>query len=147
MTEGERWARDRLAELERAGFAPRAIADFLMASQRRANETRRERPDLARQARRWTAVGAAAYAFTSPPRKPALAAWAAVALMLDWHLGMVETEDGEPRPLGPADAATLARAWFIPFAARAPTPALIAAAAATDVLDGRLARASAPTRA
>ena len=40
-----------------------------------------------------------------------------MALMVDWHLGMVETEAGQPRPLGPADAATLTRAWLVPLAA------------------------------
>ena len=60
--------------------------------------------------------------------------------MLDWHLGMVETEDGRPRPLGPADALTSTRAWLVPVAADRPSPLVCAAAAATDVLDGRLAR-------
>ena len=67
--------------------------------------------------------------------------------MLDWHLGMVETEDGRPRPLGPADALTLARVWLVPAALSAPTPLVCAAGFATDVLDGRAARAAQPTRA
>lgn len=66
--------------------------------------------------------------------------------MLDWHLGMAETEGGEPRPLGAADAATLARAWLVPFVARDPRPVLLAAGYASDVLDGALARATATTR-
>jgi phosphatidylglycerophosphate synthase len=72
--------------------------------------------------------------------------WLAVALMLDWHLGMVETEDGRPRALGPADALTLARVWLAPLALDGPAPWGVAVAGATDVLDGRLARATAPTR-
>ena len=66
--------------------------------------------------------------------------------MLDWHLGMVETDDGRPRMLGAADALTLLRAWLVPVAAVAPAPGVIALAGATDALDGRLARAAEPTR-
>jgi len=75
-----------------------------------------------------------------------LAWWGATALMVDWHLGMVESEDGRPRALGPADALTLARAWLVPVAAHAPTPLVCLAAGASDVLDGHLARADEPTR-
>jgi hypothetical protein len=63
--------------------------------------------------------------------------------MLDWHLGMVETVDGRPRPLGAADALTLSRAWLVPVALDAPTPLVCGIAGATDVLDGRFARAEA----
>jgi len=80
-------------------------------------------------------------------RRGALTWWAAIALMLDWHLGMFETTEGEARPLGPADALTLTRAWLVPLAARRPTPALCAAAGLTDALDGIAARKTAPTRA
>jgi phosphatidylglycerophosphate synthase len=66
--------------------------------------------------------------------------------MLDWHLGMVETEDGRPRPLGPADALTLLRAWLAPAVLDEPLPVLVAVAGASDVLDGILARAGEPTR-
>ncbi len=76
-----------------------------------------------------------------------LAWWASVALMLDWHLGMFETENGRARSLGPADAMTLTRAWLVPALADAPNAGLLMVAAGTDVLDGRLARATEPTRA
>ena len=66
--------------------------------------------------------------------------------MLDWHLGMVESEDGEPRPLGPADALTMARVWLAPIALDGPSPLVVAVAGATDVLDGRVARATQTTR-
>lgn len=89
----------------------------------------------------------------SPPRLPtpphltvALAWWGATWVMLDWHIGMLETEDGRARNLGPADAVTLARAWLVPFVAQRPDPALVFAAWASDGLDGRLARATEPTR-
>lgn len=146
LTEGERWTREELERLLAARFGPRAIAGFLGASLARSAKVRRERPDLARQSRRWLAAGAAAY-LPFDGRGRALGWWAATALMLDWHLGMVETPEGEPRPLGPADAATLARAWLVPLAARRPTAAVCAIGGATDVLDGRLARATQPTRA
>ncbi len=154
LTDGERWARDELTELLARRFTLRAVAGFLLDSQRRATEVRAAHPALGRQARRWMAAGAAAWAGLAaggaePFRRRAgggLAWWAGCALMLDWHLGMVETEDGRPRPLGVADALTLGRAWLVPVAADSPTPLVCAAAAATDVLDGRFARRDQPTR-
>jgi hypothetical protein len=142
LTEGERWARE---ELERLRFTPASVARFLAASWRRSAEIRRARPELARRARIWMAVGGVLYVVAGRPR--ALAWWAATAGMLDWHLGMFETEDGRPRNLGPADALTLARAWLVPLALDTPTPLVCLAAAATDVLDGPAARRTGPTRA
>lgn len=75
-----------------------------------------------------------------------LGGWTVTIAMLDWHLGMLETPAGEARNLGAADAATLLRAWLVPAVADHPAPWLCAAGFATDALDGRLARASAPTR-
>jgi len=66
--------------------------------------------------------------------------------MLDWHIGMLESEDGEPRNLSAADACTLARVWLAPAAADTPRPWMCALAFASDGLDGRLARAAVPTR-
>lgn len=155
MTEGERWAREALAELRDAGLGPAAIARFLAASQRRANERRAARPALARQARAWAAVGALGWVLPAAAGAQrfrqqlwaGLGWWGLTALMLDWHLGMLETEEGDPRPLSPADACTLARAWLVPLAATGPGPLVCAAAFASDGLDGALARAGAPTRA
>ena len=154
-TAGERWARDELHRLRDLRFTPAAISAFLGASQQRSRQTRRQRPELARRATRWEGIGAAATvaaACSSRPRDGAFvvracAWWAAVALMLEWHLGMLESEDGEPRNLGPADALTLSRAWMVPFIARRAHPAVIALAAMTDALDGIAARATVPTRA
>ena len=155
-TEGELWAREQLAILRAARFSPPAVGRFLLASQRRANDVRRARPELGRQAWGWIAAGAAAWvvlaaAGAQPYRRrwrTGLGWWATCALMLDWHLGMLETTSGRPRPLGPADALTLARAWLVPVALDSPTPLVCAVAGATDVLDGRLARAGErePTR-
>lgn len=154
-TEGERWARDELEALRHARFSPRGVALFLVRSQRRARAVRRARPPLARQARRWEATGAASWlglaALGCPPFRrrfgPGLTWWAACALMLDWHLGMVEDEDGGPAALAAADACTLARAWLVPVVADAAHPAAILLGAASDVADGRLARATRTTRA
>jgi hypothetical protein len=153
-TEGERWAHEQLERLLARRFSPAAVWAFLAASQRRANEVRARRPELARQARRWTAAGAAAWvglaaAGVEPFRtrlRAGLGWWAATGAMLDWHLGMVETEDGTPRPLGAADALTLARAWMAPAVLDEPRPALVALAGASDVLDGVVARVGRPTR-
>jgi len=146
MTEGEVWAREALDSLRAEGVGPAAIARFLVASQRRADRNRVARPELAEQARHWTAFGAAAWLLVGRSAR-GLAWWGFTALMLDWHLGMVETESGSPRRLGPADACTLARSWLVPLAAERASPLVLAAGFASDVADGRLARTSAPTRA
>lgn len=153
-TAGELWAGEQLQLLLGARFAPRAVVGFLVNSQRRTAEQRRARPATARRMRRWVAAGAGAWAALAlAGREPfrrragAFAAWWALTwLMLDWHIGMVETEDGRPRNLGPADACTLARVWLVPAAADSPQPWMCALAFLSDGLDGRLARASEPTR-
>jgi hypothetical protein len=153
-TSGELWAAEQLALLLDARFAPRAVARFLAASQWRCNAERRARPRTARRTRHWIGAGTAAWgglalAGHEPFRRRAgafAAWWALTWLMLDWHIGMVETEDGRTRNLGPADACTLVRVWLVPAAADTPAPWMCALAFATDGLDGRLARASEPTR-
>lgn len=155
MTEGEAWAQAALADLRARRFAPAAIAAFLAASQRRSRDVRAARPALGAQARRWELAGAAAWtglalAGREPFRRRVrggLTWWAAVALMLEWHLGMVESEDGEPRPLGPADALTLGRAFLVPVVADDLSGAALLAAGVSDALDGIVARATVPTRA
>jgi phosphatidylglycerophosphate synthase len=147
LTEGERWTREQLELLLSRRFSPPAVVRFLAESQRRANHVRRRRPELARQELRWALAGAAA-CLALPARRRMLAWWALTCVMLDWHLGMFETDDGHPRPLGPADALTLGRAWLAPAVLDAPGPALAAAGFATDVLDGLAARSlGEPTRA
>jgi len=143
-TEGERWTRE---ELERLRFTPGGVARFLAASWRRSGEVRRARPELARRAWMWMGVGGALYVAVPVRLRPALAWWAGCAVMLDWHLGMFETEDGRPRNLGVADALTLGRAWLVPVALDAPSPLVCLAAAASDALDGPAARRAGPTRA
>lgn len=102
----------------------------------------------------WIAAGAAGWAAPAlAGREPFarrtrafVAWWALTWLMLDWHIGMVESEDGEARNLSAADACTLARVWLVPAAADTPQPWMCALAFASDGLDGRLARACVPTR-
>jgi hypothetical protein len=127
---------------------------FLVASQRRTNAQRRARPATARRMRRWIAFGAGTWAALALARREpfsrragAFAAWWALTwLMLDWHIGMLETEDGLARNLGPADACTLVRVWLVPAAADTPAPWMCVLALVSDGLDGRLARAAEPTR-
>jgi phosphatidylglycerophosphate synthase len=155
VTSGEQWAQAELRQLRARRFTPAAVVGFLAASERRADEVRRARPALARRARRWELAGAVAWSSLAlggrePFRRRAvsgLAWWGLVAVMLDWHLGMIESEDGEPRNLGAADALTLARAFLVPVIADELGTVALTAAAVSDVLDGMAARATVPTRA
>ncbi len=155
MTAGERWARDELERLRGRHFSPAAVAAFLRASGQRAAEIRAARPDVARRARQWELVGLAAWALAAagggrPFRRrlaPGVGWWAATCVILEWHLGMVESEDGRPRNLGPADALTLTRAWLVPVIADGGSPSALVIAATTDAMDGPVARAGTPTRA
>lgn len=155
MTDGERWARDELERLRSRHFSPAAVTAFLLASGHRAADARAARPDLARRARRWELAGLAAWALAAaagrqPFRRrlgPGLAWWGATCVMLDWHLGMFESEDGRPCNLGAADALTLTRAWLVPVIADGMSPAALGVAAVTDAVDGPVARTTSPTRA
>lgn len=157
-SEGEEWAAAELRRLRKQRFTPGAWARFIADSFDRAAQTRAARPTLARQARRWSGVGAAAgvgVCAVNPRLRrhtPGFAGWwLLVTAMLDWHLGMVQGPAAEGRNrLSPADAVTLARLWVVPFLAGAAQPrsftALILGAALTDTLDGPLARQLGPTR-
>jgi phosphatidylglycerophosphate synthase len=162
LTEGERWTADALIDLRVGGYSPDAWRRFVCNSLERSTATRRDRPLLARQARRWGVTGALAwFAACGAGRhlrdvrlRPVtgLAWWLIVWQMLDWHLGMAEGGDGEPRArLSPADAASLARFWLVPVIpavarSRAGLPAVILTAGLTDWLDGALARHHGRTR-
>lgn len=149
MTEGERWARELLAELHAARFAPRAWQRFFARSFERADERRRERDREHRQALVLGTLGLVAWAAVALAGEPALGAagaawWALTILMLDWHLGMLERRDGTPLgTIGAPNLLSLARVGAVPaLPALAPVvlAAALAAAAATNVLDGLLAR-------
>lgn len=150
MTDGERWARELLAELGSARYRPRAWLRFLARSFARAAERRRERRREHRQALVLGVAGLCAWGAVAAAGRPALALagigwWSLVVLMLDWHLGMLERRDGSPLGgLGPGNVLSLLRIGLVP-ALPALSPALLAAALLTagvvDVVDGRLARA------
>jgi hypothetical protein len=163
MTTGERWAAAELHESRAGRFRTRAWQRFLSAAFGRATETRHARPELARQARIWSAAGlSTGIAVCAWPPFPAPRAsrfalwWLATAAMLDWHLGMVEGPDGEHRDrLSAADALTLTRIALVPFLAAQGDPERASArtftvqlvlAGASDALDGVLARRADPAR-
>jgi phosphatidylglycerophosphate synthase len=143
LTEGEQWSRDLLDRLRDRRFSPDAWREFVADALERARRTRARRPGLTAQSRRWGAAGLAA-ALPFGPRPAAW--WATWWALVDWHLGMAETPAGEPRPLRAQDTLTLARLWVAPIVRHHPHPALLAAALATDVADGALARRAGPTR-
>jgi phosphatidylglycerophosphate synthase len=161
-TEGQRWTADALLELRRSRYRPSAWRHFIARSLQRSNETRRTRPELARQARLWGLAGAVAWIATcrtagrrgvgSPSVSAGLLWWASVWKMLDWHLGMLEGDCGEPRTsLSQADAMTLSRFWLVPLlpALRRSSPAFpatIAAGGVSDWLDGALAHGCGSSR-
>jgi phosphatidylglycerophosphate synthase len=143
LTEGELWARELLDRLRAERFTPGAWQHFFADAFARARHIRARRPEVVRQSRRWGAAGLAASAPLGPR---AVAWWALWWAMIDWHLGMLESPEGRPRPLRAQDALTLARLWAAPLVRRRPEPALVAAGMATDLLDGVLARRTGPTR-
>ncbi len=155
MTDGEKWAQVELGALRAARFRPRAWWRFIDRSAQRAADNRAERPGLTRQARAWSAVGlvvgltarqcALRLGLPAPSRRTWLAWWLSSAAMLDWHLGMLEGSHGQGRPrLRAADALSLTRIGLAPFVAVADRAllysTLVAAGAATDLVDGSLAR-------
>jgi phosphatidylglycerophosphate synthase len=143
LTEGERWSRELLDRLRDDRFTPAAWGRFFADGFRRARVTRGRRPALVRQSRRWGAAGlVTALPFGLQPA----GSWALWWAMVDWHLGMAETADGDERLLSAADALTLTRLWAAPLVRRQPQPWLVAAGMATDVVDGVLARRAGPTR-
>jgi phosphatidylglycerophosphate synthase len=162
LTDGERWAADALSALREDRFSVPAIARFLRDSFDRAAATSSRRDPLKRQARRWSAINVglalaargrlATRGGGDPSIHGLLACCALQAAMLDWHLGMVEGLEGQPRArLSAADALTLARSTLTLFAAAAPPDTrwftiLLALAGASDLLDGQLARSAGPTR-
>jgi phosphatidylglycerophosphate synthase len=160
-SEGELWTQRVLVELRAGRYRPAAWARFLAESLRRAGEVRRERPGLARQARAWSAAGVvalfaarellAARGLPAPRRASALGWWGATALMLDWHLGMVEVAESGPRRLSAGDALSLLRTALVPFVAAAERSPplflfLLGTAAVSDLADGPLARRAGSTR-
>ena len=162
LSDGERWTAIELASLRAQRYRPSAWTAFLAHSLRRSAETRKARPVLARQARRWGLLGGVAWMVASlcehrrrGPGQPIAAGlvwWFSAWQMLDWHLGMAEGGEGIPRPrLGRADAVTMTRIWLVPLLpALAVAPrrlaVMIALGGISDGLDGVLARRDGRTR-
>lgn len=148
-TAGELWAQELLRELRAAKFAPAAWIGFLSASFARARAQRSRRRRRYRQALAVGGAGLAGWIVLASSGRPALGIvgvcwWTLIVVMLVWHLGMLERPDGRPlRGLGVPNLLTLSRAGVVPLLLAVPPIALavlLLAAAATDVLDGLLAR-------
>ncbi|MFL5956925.1 MAG: hypothetical protein ACJ756_05700, partial [Solirubrobacterales bacterium] len=123
-------------------FSPAAVAGFLAASFRRSAHVRRSRPELARQSRRWMAIGAAA--LRGPLRRGAVAP-AAVGVELARlgagfgyalviYFGRADAPDPRvtraARPATPVRAAGLVAAGL---GRRRPASALLAAGSAWSI--------------
>lgn len=148
MTAGEAWARKLLEELRAHRYRPRAWARFLARSFARARATRAERAREHRQTLLAGAAGLVVWAAVAGFH-PGLALagalwWLLMIAMLDWHLGMLENNQGTPlRRLGVPNLISLARAGTVPMLIVAP-PTLLATllipTGVADALDGPLAR-------
>jgi phosphatidylglycerophosphate synthase len=148
MTEGEAWAEELLRELRSRRYRPRAWTRFLATSLARAHAVRQQRRREHRQALLAGAVGLTAWVAVAPVRPwlaLAGALWSLlVTAMLDWHLGMLESNDGQPlHRLGLPNLLALARAATVP-ALPVVSPALLAVllipVGISDGIDGPLAR-------
>jgi phosphatidylglycerophosphate synthase len=123
---------------------------FLDKSFARARRTRAIRTRQHRQLLGLTAAGAAAWAALAALGWPWLGligvAWLTLLLlMVDWHVGMLESDAGRPlQELGAANLISLLRGALAPALLAAPPTALLAlllGAGLTDAIDGPLARA------
>jgi phosphatidylglycerophosphate synthase len=150
VTDGERWTRDALAELRAAGFRPRAWRRFVGASFDRAQEQRAASRSARSELGALTGSGLLAWAIVAVGGHPTLALvgaiWvAALGLMVDWHLGMLETPDGRRlHSLGIANLLTIGRGAVLPLVLVLDADGLVVALVALgllDVADGAVARA------
>lgn len=148
MSDGDAWAQELLRALRADRYRPGAWMRFFARSFERARSVRNARRREHRQVLLVGAAGAAAWSAVAAFR-PWLALagalwWLLVTAMLDWHLGMLEDEQGRPlQRLGVPNLLTLARAAVIP-ALPLVSPSLLAAlfipAGISDGIDGPLAR-------
>jgi CDP-diacylglycerol--glycerol-3-phosphate 3-phosphatidyltransferase len=148
VTEAEAWAEELLSALRAGRYRPRAWSRFLGESFARAHAVRRERRREHRQSLLVGAAGLTASVAVAPVSLSlalAGALWALlVTAMLDWHLGMLESDDGQPlHRLGLPNLLTLARAATVP-ALPVVSPTVLAIMliplGITDAIDGPLAR-------
>lgn len=149
MTEGERWTREVLQELRTRRYVPAAWFAFLGASFRRFGETRPAHRGAERQVVVVTGLGLAGAGLLVLDRgvvagTAAAAWWLALMAMVELHLGMLERPDGTAlETLSAPNLLSLVRAALVPpllLASPAVAAVLLAAAGATDVLDGFVAR-------
>ncbi|HKI91947.1 MAG TPA: CDP-alcohol phosphatidyltransferase family protein [Gaiellaceae bacterium] len=150
MSDGETWTREALTELRASRFTPSAWTRFLTRSVVRARERRAERPREHRTVVVLAAAGLALWSVAAVAGRPWLAVaggvwWLAQALMLDWHLGLLERPDGSRLDgLGSANLLTIVRGGLAPalvvLAGSGAGVVLLVLAGAADVADGRLAR-------
>ena len=150
MTAGETWTREVLTELKASRFTPAAWTRFLARSHARAGERRAERPSEHRTVAALGVAGLLLWILAAVAGRPQLALagagwWLLQALMLDWHLGLLQRSDGSRLDgVGPANVITILRGGLPPavlaLAGTSAGAVLLAAAGAADVVDGRLAR-------
>lgn len=150
MIGGEAWTRQVLAELRAARFTPAAWVRFLGRSFARSRERRADRQDEHRTVVVLAAAGAAGWLLTLQVGGTLLALagagwWLLLAVMLDWHLGMLERPGGgRVDGVGAANLLTLARGGLAPallaLAGSAAGLTLLLLAGSVDVADGRVAR-------
>jgi phosphatidylglycerophosphate synthase len=150
MTAGETWTRERLAELRGDRYRPAAWRLFLASSFACARRTRAIRTREHRQLLTLAVIGAATWGGLAALGLPWLAligaAWLALLLlMVDWHLGMLESDTGRPlQKLGAANLISLVRGSLAPALLAAPPTVLLTlllGAGLSDAIDGPLARA------
>jgi phosphatidylglycerophosphate synthase len=150
VTAGETWTRELLAELRARRFRPAAWQVCFGRSFERAAETRARRARDHRRLKLLAAAGLAGWAVVALLGRPWLgvggAAWLlAMLLMVDWHLAMLEDDEGRPLPgIGVPNLLGIGRGALVPLLLAVPAPVLLtllALAGASDVIDGWLARA------
>lgn len=154
MTAGEAWTREVLSELRSSRYRPAAWRRFLTRSLERAADTRTLRLREHRRLVTLEALALAGWVGVGVAGHPWLALIGAgwitlLLLMVDWHLGMLENDDGRPLVgLGLANLLAIARGAVTP-ALLVVSPLglalLLIPAGITDAIDGPLARRRAET--
>lgn len=149
MTAGEAWTREALSELRSDRYRPAAWRLFLARSFERAADTRSLRPQEHRTLVTFEALSLAGWVSVGVAGHPWLALTGAgwttlLLLMVDWHLGLLENDDGRPLAgLGPANLLSIARGAVTP-ALLVVSPLglalLLIPAGIIDAIDGPLAR-------
>jgi phosphatidylglycerophosphate synthase len=150
MTAGERWSEELLVQLRAARYTPSAWVSFFACTFARARETRAQRRREHHQTLALGAAGLLTWGLVAAAGQAWIALagalwWLLIALMLDWHLGMLEDATGRRLDgLGLANVLSILRAGVVPVLVVASPTVLVAVlvpAGITDGIDGRVARA------